>query len=56
MIVTGYYNKVHGYYRMNSPTFPYDTTTYIGYSFKEMKQKYRKDHNLRYKHIEWIIV
>lgn len=43
-------------YRMHAPTFPYTSTTYIGYTLKQMKKKYREDHGLKYKHIEWIIV
>lgn len=56
MIVTGSYNKVTGAYRMHSPVFPYKATVYLGYTRKQMEQKYRKDHGLKGKHIEWIIV
>jgi len=56
MIVTGCYNKIRGYYTMHAPAFPYATTTYIGYSLAGMKKKYRQDHNLKGKHIEWIII
>lgn len=56
-IITGSYNKTTGAYKMHSPDFPYnDTRVYIGYSLTAMKKQYRKDFNLRYKHIDWIIV
>lgn len=54
LYVTGCKTK-YGY-KMQAPTFPYLSTQYIGYSLAQMKKKYREDHNLRYKHIEWIIV
>ena len=41
---------------MHAPEFPYLTTLYIGYSMEAMKKKYRQDHGLKYKRIEWIIV
>lgn len=47
MIVTGWYNKVTGAYRMHAPEFPYLTTVYLGYTRKQMEQKYRKDHGLK---------
>lgn len=57
IIVSGSYNKNTGAYKMHSPLFPYDETrVYIGYSLKDMKRKYREDFNLKYKHIDWIIV
>lgn len=56
MIVTGWYNKVTGAYRMRDHEFPYLTNVYLGYTRKQMEQKYRKDHGLKGKHIEWIIV
>lgn len=56
MYVTGCYNKEHGWYTMHSPKFPYTSTVYIGYTLDRMKKKYREDHNLKGKHIEWIIV
>ena len=56
MYVTGSYNKVNGAFRMHKPEFPYDSTTYIGYTLNQMKRKYREDNNLKYKRIEWIIV
>ena len=56
MYVTGCYNKEHGWYTMHSPKFPYTSTVYIGYTLDKMKKKYREDHNLKGKHIEWIIV
>lgn len=55
MIVTGTYDRIHGYFRMHAPEFPYNSTTYIGYTLEGMKKKYREDNNLKYKHIEWII-
>ena len=55
-IVTGSYNKVNGNFKMHAPKFPYDSTTYVGYTLTEMKKKYRADHGLERKHIEWIIV
>ncbi len=55
MYVTGY-KLSSGGYRMHSPNFPYLSTVYIGYSLEGMKKKFRKDHNLKYKHITWIIV
>lgn len=56
IIVTGAHNPISGTYRMHAPTFPYLPTTYIGYTEKQMKAKYRLDFGLRYKHIDWIIV
>ena len=56
MYVTGCYNKEHGWYTMHSPKFPYTSNVYIGYTLEGMKKKYREDHNLKGKHIEWIIV
>ena len=56
MIITGTYNKINGHYRMQSPKFPYFSTVYIGYSLDGMKRQYRKDNNLKYKHIEWLIL
>ena len=56
MYVTGCYNKEHGWYTMHSPKFPYTSTVYIGYTLEGMKKKYREDHNLKGKYIEWIIV
>lgn len=57
MIITGSYNKTTGAYKMRSPEFPYDDTrVYIGYTLEGMKKQYRKDFNLKYKHIDWIIV
>jgi len=56
LMVTGTYNKVNGYYKMHAPNFPYQTTVYIGYTLEGMKRKYRQDHNLKYKRIEWIII
>lgn len=53
---TGTKNKTNGNYKMHSPKFPYDSVVYVGYTEKEMKRKYRKDFNLEYKHIEWIIL
>lgn len=54
IIVTGWKTKQG--YKMHAPAFPYLTTHYIGYSLEGMKRKFRQDHGLRYKHIEWIIV
>lgn len=48
--------KTRNGYKMHSPEFPYKTTLYIGYTLEEMKKKFRQDHNLKYKRIEWIIV
>lgn len=53
---TGSYNKEHGYFTMHEPKFPYNSTVYIGYNLKQLKQKYREDNNLKYKRIEWIIL
>lgn len=53
---TGTYNKTTGTYTMHAPKFPYDTTTYVGYTEKEMKKKYRATFGLERKHIEWIIL
>ena len=49
-------NKTRQGYKMHAPVFPYLSTHYIGYSLEGMKKQYRRDHGLRYKHIEWIIV
>lgn len=46
----------NGNYKMHAPTFPYETTVYVGYTLNEMKRKYRQDHGLKYKRIEWIIL
>ena len=54
IIVTGCKTKMG--YKMHSPTYPYLTTHYIGYTLTAMKRKYRQDHGLQYKHIDWIIV
>lgn len=54
IIATGCKTKLG--YKMHSPTYPYSTTHYIGYTLTAMKRKYRQDHGLQYKHIEWIIV
>ena len=56
MMVTGSYNRVNGHFKMHSPTFPYQSTVYIGYSLDGMKRKYRQDFNLKYKRIDWIIL
>lgn len=55
-IATGTYNPETGAYKMHAPEFPYHTTVYIGYTLEGMKQKYRADHDLKYKRIEWIIL
>lgn len=55
IIVTGCKTS-RGDYRMHAPTFPYLTTIYIGYTLEGMKKQYRKDFNLKYKRIEWIII
>ena len=52
--VTGWKTKLG--YKMHSPTYPYLTTHYIGYTLAGMKRQYRQDHGLKYRHIEWIIV
>ena len=54
IIVTGC--KTRQGYKMRAPTFPYLTTHYIGYALEGMKKTYRQDYDLKYKHIEWIIV
>lgn len=54
--ITGSYNKRLNSYKMHNYIFPYDSTTYMGYTLEQMKKKYRQDNNLKYKHIEWIIV
>ena len=54
MIVTGC--KIKLGYKMRAPESPYLTTHYIGYTLAAMKRKYRQDHGLQYKHIDWIIV
>ena len=54
MIVTGC--KTRQGYKMHAPAFPYLTTDYIGYALEGMKKKYRQDHGLRYRRIDWIIV
>lgn len=56
IIVTGCYNKNRNTYRMHAPVFPYTAVTYMGYSLKEMQQLYRRDFNLKGKHIKWVIV
>ena len=53
---TGTFNKDNCYYKMHKPFPPYDSITYIGYTEKQMKKKYREDCNLKYKRIEWIIL
>lgn len=55
MTITGWYNAVSGIYCMRTPDNN-DTVSYIGYTEKEMKRKYRLRFNLRHKHIDWIIV
>ena len=54
IIVTGC--KTRQGYKMRAPESPYLTTHYIGYTLRQMQQKYRQDHGLKYKRIEWIIV
>lgn len=56
MMITGSYNKTTDSYRMHSPEFPYNATVYLGYTFEQMKKKYRQDFNLKGKRIEWVIV
>lgn len=53
---TGFKNKINGNFKMKSPHYPYKQTVYIGYTEKQMKKQYRKDNQLKNKHIEWIIV
>lgn len=56
MIVTGSYSKTRGTYRMHAPVFPYESIVYVGYTLAQMKKAYRQRYNLKYKHIEWIII
>lgn len=56
MIVSGSYSPVSGAYRMHAPEPPYSSIVYIGYTLKQMQRKYRQDFNLKYKHIDWIII
>lgn len=55
MYVTGC-KLSNGGYRMHSPEPPYQSTVYLGYTLEGMKRKYRRNHNLKYKHIIWVIV
>lgn len=48
--------KTRNGYKMHAPKFPYLSTVYIGYTRTQMQKQYRKDHGLKYKRIEWIIV
>ena len=57
--VTGCYNKDHNYFRMHDRTLEehlITSTVYAGYSLEGMKKKYREDHGLEGKHINWVIV
>ena len=50
------YNKRNKYFKMHSPEFPYTSKSYIGYTFDDMKKKYREDYKLKGKHINWLII
>lgn len=43
-------------FKMHAPEFPYTTVIFLGYTEREMKQRYRERYSLKGKHIEWIII
>lgn len=56
IIVTGTYNKIRGRYTLHAPYAPYISTTYIGYTWKEIQKRYRDEYGLKRKHIKWEIL
>lgn len=56
--VTGCYNKDRNYFKMHDRTLDehlITSTIYSGYTLKGMQKKYREDHGLVGKRINWVI-
>lgn len=56
IIVTGTHNKLRDTYTLHAPYAPYISTTYIGYTWKEIQKRYRDEYGLKRKHIKWEIL